>query len=102
VGNGATLPTYRDDQTSAADGTYWIRRIPRPILILRNQADSVVLPFEPYMLLSVAHAEGSLVQGIKYVVVPDHHPPSAAGHIFTDNTQPLIDSVSAWLADQHL
>ena len=53
--------TYRDEQTSAADGTYWISRIPRPILILSDEADGVVLPFEPYMLLSAAHAEESLV-----------------------------------------
>jgi pimeloyl-ACP methyl ester carboxylesterase len=94
--------TYRDEQTSAADGTYWIPRIPHPILLLRDQADGVVLPFEPYMLVSAAHAEGSLVQGITYVVVPDQHPPSAAGHVFTDNTQPLIDAVAAWLTKQHL
>lgn len=94
--------TYRDEQTSAADGTYWIARIPHPILILRDQSDGVVLPFEPYMLLSAAHAEGSLVQGIKYVLVPDEHPPSAKGHTFTDNTQPLIDAVAAWLVEQHL
>jgi pimeloyl-ACP methyl ester carboxylesterase len=94
--------TYRDEQTSAADGTYWIARIPHPILILRDQSDGVVLPFEPYMLLSAAHAEGSLVQGIKYVLVPDEHAPSAKGHIFTDNTQPLIDAVAAWLVEQHL
>lgn len=94
--------TYRDERTSAADGTYWIPRIPHPILLLRDQADGVVLPFEPYMLVSAAHAEGSLVQGITYAVVPDQHPPSAAGHVFTDNTQPLIDAVSAWLAEQHL
>jgi hypothetical protein len=30
------------EQTSAADGTYWISRIPRLILILRDEAD---LPF---------------------------------------------------------
>jgi dienelactone hydrolase len=46
--------TYRDEQASAADGTYWISRIPRPILVLRDEADGVVLPFEPYMLLSAA------------------------------------------------
>jgi hypothetical protein len=44
--------TYWDEQTSAADGTYWIPRIPRPILILHDEADGVLLPFEPYMLLS--------------------------------------------------
>src|SRR5215470_663424 len=94
--------TYRGEQTSAADGTYWVPRIPHPILLLRDQADGIVLPFEPHMLLSAAHAGGSLVQGITYVVVPDQRPPSAAGHTFTDNTQPLIDAISAWLAEQHL
>jgi hypothetical protein len=54
------------------------------------------------MLLSAAQAEGSLVPSINYVVVPDQHLPSAAGHVFTDNTQPLIDAISAWLAEQHL
>jgi pimeloyl-ACP methyl ester carboxylesterase len=94
--------TYRSEQTSAADGTYWVPRIPRPILLLRDQADGVVLPFEPYMLLSAANAEGSLVQGITYIVVPDQRPPSAAGHTFTDNTQSLVDAVSAWLVERHL
>ena len=94
--------TYRDDQTSAADGTYWMPRIPLPVLMLRDQADGVVLPFEPYMLLSAAHAEGSLVPSIAYVVVPDQRPPSAAGHIFTDNTDALVEAVSAWLADRRL
>jgi pimeloyl-ACP methyl ester carboxylesterase len=61
--------TYRNEQTSAADGTYWISRIPRPILILRDEADGLVLPFEPFMLLSAARAEGSLVPSIKYVLV---------------------------------
>jgi alpha-beta hydrolase superfamily lysophospholipase len=94
--------TYRDEQTSAADGTFWIPRIPQPMLLLRDQADAVILPFEPHMLLSAAHAEGSLAQNITYVVVPDVHPSSAAGHVFTDNTQPLIDAVSEWLAERHL
>jgi pimeloyl-ACP methyl ester carboxylesterase len=94
--------TYRDDRSSAADGTYWIRRIPYPILLARDQADGVVLPFEPYMLLSAAHAEGSLVPSIAYVIVPDTHPTSAAGHIFTDNTPALVDAVSHWLSGEHL
>ncbi len=94
--------TYRDEQTSAADGTFWISRIPRPILILRDEADGLVLPFEPYMLLSAARAEGSLVPSVKYVLVPNHRPPSREGHLFTDNTDALIDAVAAWLAEQHL
>jgi pimeloyl-ACP methyl ester carboxylesterase len=94
--------TYRDELSSAADGTYWIPRIPHPILMLRDQADGIVLPFEPYMLLSAAHGEGSLAERITYEVVPDTHPAGPAGHSFTDNTQPLIERVSAWLAKQHL
>jgi pimeloyl-ACP methyl ester carboxylesterase len=94
--------TYRNEQTSAADGAYWIARIPRPILIVRDEADGVVLPFEPYMLLSAARVEGSLVPSIRYVLAPNHRPPNRDGHLFTDNTQPLIDGVSAWLAEQHL
>jgi len=87
--------TYRDEQTSAADGTYWISRVPRPILILRDEADGVVLPFEPYMLLSAARAEGSLVPSIKYVLVPNHRLPSREGHLFADNTVALIDAEAA-------
>ena len=94
--------TYRDEQTSAADGTFWIPRIPRPILFLRDEADGVVLPFEPYMLLSAAHAEGSLVPSIKYVLLPNHRPPSREGHQFADNIDVLIDAVSSWLVDQRL
>jgi pimeloyl-ACP methyl ester carboxylesterase len=94
--------TYRSEQASVADGTYWVPRIPRPILLLRDQADGIVLPFEPYMLLSAANAEGSLVQGITYVLVPDQRPPSAAGHTFSDNTQSLVEAVSAWLVERRL
>jgi len=99
---GRHFLSYRGENSSAADGTYWIARIPHPILMLRDQADGIILPFEPHMLLSAAHAEGSLVPSISYVVVPDQHPVGAAGHVFTDNTQPLIDAISAWLAEQHL
>ena len=94
--------TYRDEETSAADGTYWVPRIPHPILMLRDQADGIILPFEPYMLLSAAHEEGSLVPRITYEIIPDRRPPSFAGHIFTDNTEPLIDAIARWLTEQHL
>jgi pimeloyl-ACP methyl ester carboxylesterase len=94
--------TYRNEQTSAADGTHWISRIPRPILILRDEADGVVLPFEPYMLLSAARAEGSLVPSVKYVLLPNRRRPSREGHVFTDNTEALIGAVAAWLTEQQL
>jgi pimeloyl-ACP methyl ester carboxylesterase len=94
--------TYRDEQTSAADGTYWISRIPHPILILRDQADGLVLPFEPYMLLSAAGMAGSLVPSIKYMLLPNQRPPSREGHQFADHAEALVDAVSNWLAEQEL
>ncbi|HUB97089.1 MAG TPA: alpha/beta fold hydrolase [Stellaceae bacterium] len=99
---GQHFLTYRLEGVSVADGTYWIHRIPHPILIARDQADGIVQPFEPYMLLSAAHAQDSLVTSIKYVLVPDARPPSADGHSFIGNEQRLTDTVAAWLADQHL
>jgi hypothetical protein len=68
---------------------------------VRDEADGVVLPFEPYMLLSAAQAEGSLVPSIKYVLVPNQRPPSREGHLFAD-TEALVDAVWSWLAEQHL
>jgi pimeloyl-ACP methyl ester carboxylesterase len=94
--------TYRDERTSAADGTYWISRIPRPILILRDQADGLVLPFEPYMLLSAAGAEGSLVPSIKYMLLPNPRPPSREGHQFAGNAEALVDAMLSWLIEQEL
>jgi pimeloyl-ACP methyl ester carboxylesterase len=94
--------TYRWEQTSVADGTFWIRRIPKPILMVRDQADAIIAPFEPYMLLSAAHSEGSLVTSIKYVMLPNTKPPSPQGHYFIGNEQPLIDVIAGWLADRHM
>jgi len=94
--------TYRDEAASAADTTFWIPRIPRPILLVRDAADGVVLPFEPYMLLSAARAEGSLVPEIRYVLLPNPRPPSLEGHIFADNTGPLAEAITSWLAERGL
>ena len=94
--------TYRDDQVSTTDATYWISRIPRPILLAVGEADDAVLAFEPSMLLSAANAAGSLVQHITFVRVPDRRSPSRDGHLFVGNTQPLVDAIFDWLATQHL
>jgi hypothetical protein len=88
---GQHFLTYRFDRTSLADGTFWIRHIPKPILIVRDQSDGVVLPFEPHMLVSAAHSEGSLVTSVDLVVLPDANPVSLKGHYFDGNEQPLTD-----------
>jgi hypothetical protein len=99
---GQHFLSYRSESSSTADGTYWIKRIPRPILMVRDASDAVVAPFEPYMLLSAATSAGSLVPSIKYVMLPNSKGTSFAAHSFADNQLPLVDTITAWLADQHL
>jgi pimeloyl-ACP methyl ester carboxylesterase len=99
---GQHFLTYRWDRTSVADGTFWIQRIPRPILIVRDQSDGVVQPFEPHMLLSAAQSEGSLVTSIDFVLLPNARPVSLSGHSFAGNEQQLTDLIAEWLATRHL
>jgi pimeloyl-ACP methyl ester carboxylesterase len=94
--------TYRREEVSAADSTYWIRRVRQPILMVRNEADGVIQPFEPYMLLSAAHAQPSLVESIEYVLLPDKGPRSLAGHSFQGNEAPLIATIGRWLGARGL
>ena len=99
---GQHVLTYRWDKSSVADGTYWIHRIPLPILLVRDEADGVVLPFEPHALLAAAHGEGSLVPSIDFVLLADRQPASPRGHSFEGNEQPLADTVTKWLSDRRL
>jgi pimeloyl-ACP methyl ester carboxylesterase len=99
---GQHFLTYRWEKTSVADGTFWISRIPKPILLVRDQADAFVPQFELQMLLSAANSEGSLATSIKSVVLPNALPPSPQGHYFVGNEAPLIEVVAAWLDEQRL
>jgi pimeloyl-ACP methyl ester carboxylesterase len=99
---GQHFLTYRWEKTSVADGTFWIHRIPNPILMIRDQSDGAVAPFEPHMLLSAAHQEGSLPPKVDFILLPDTKPPSLKGHSFDGNEQPLTDAIAKWLADLHL
>jgi pimeloyl-ACP methyl ester carboxylesterase len=99
---GQHFLTYRWEKTSIADGTFWIHRIPNPILMIRDQSDAAIAPFEPYVLLSAAHSEGSLATKIDFVLLPDAAPASLRGHLFEGNEQPLTDAITKWLADLHL
>jgi pimeloyl-ACP methyl ester carboxylesterase len=99
---GQHFLTYRWSETSVADGTFWIRRIPKPILIVRDQSDALIQPFEPEQLVAAAHAEGSLTPVIDYVVLPDARPVSLKAHYFDGNEQPLADVITKWLAERGL
>jgi pimeloyl-ACP methyl ester carboxylesterase len=99
---GQHFLTYRSEASSTADGTYWIKRIPRPILMVRDAGDTVIEPFEPYVLLSAATSEGSLVPKIKYELLPNAKGPNPGGHPFIDTVQALADATAAWLGEQGL
>jgi pimeloyl-ACP methyl ester carboxylesterase len=99
---GQHFLTYRWEKTSVADGTFWIRRVPNPILMIRDQSDAAIATFEPHMLLSAAHSEGSLAPKVDFILLPDAKPPSLRGHYFDGNEQPLTDAITKWLADLHL
>lgn len=95
---GRHFLTYRSENSSAADGTYWIRRVPYPVLIVRDEGDAIVEAFEPNMLLAAATTAGSLVPSIKYVLLPNKVR-GPAEHNFSNNRQALVDTVSGWLGE---
>jgi len=99
---GQHFLTYRWDLSSTADGTYWIKRVPYPLLLVRDQADMLIQPFETNSLLAAARSEGSLVQGAELITLPNTKPPSLKGHYFDGNEQPLADTIVRWLAARNL
>lgn len=104
---GQHFLTYRSEASSAADGTYWIKRIPRPILMVRDAYDAIVPAFQPYALLAAATSSGSLVPSIDYVELPNpkgtHPPPfEMRDHMFLDSKDALVAAVTRWLADKEL
>jgi len=94
--------TYRAEESSAANGTYWIQRIPRPVLMVRDEGDTTIQPFEPNMLVSAAKARGALVPSVKFVSLPNKKGPNPPGHFFADNQEALADAVVTWLREQKL
>jgi hypothetical protein len=94
--------TYRASESSTADGTYWIARIPRPVLLVCDAGEMIVQSFEPSMLLAAARAHGSLVPSITYVLLPNPRGPNPDGHFFSDNREPLVSTITAWLREQNL
>jgi hypothetical protein len=90
------------DRVSGADGTYWIKRVPQPIIMVRDQGDATIQPFEPYMLLSAARASRALVPSIKYVLLPNPKGPNPGGHRFADNQETLVNTIIGWLQELKL
>ncbi len=99
--------TYRYGAAPIADGTFWIRRIPVPVLILRDEGDAIILPFEPGWLASAANAPGSLVPDAKFVLIPNPNGLDPVGqmlrsHGFEDNKDRLAETVREWMKQRGL
>lgn len=89
--------TYRAEESSTAVGTYWIPRIPYPILMVRDAGDTIVVASEPEELLAAARIRGSLVPSIDFVELPN----AVSGreeHYFVHNARMLAATVAQWLA----
>jgi pimeloyl-ACP methyl ester carboxylesterase len=92
--------TYRWAHESAVRSVEWIRRLTVPVLIVRDQADQFILPFETAQLYSAARSDGSLVPDVHNVLVPDTH--SLNGHSFPDTMPQLIQVTLKWLQQRGL
>lgn len=88
---GQHFLSYRWEATSAADGTYWIKRIPIPILMMRGDQDTTIRDFEPNWLLAEANSEGSLVPSIKFVEIP------GGSHSLNENPEAVLEAEVSWL-----
>lgn len=86
--------TYRRVGLAGARSVDWAGRIPYPVLMVRDQHDSVIHDFEPGWLES-ALREG-LSPSVTSISLPSD--PGTEGHRFDGSRQALIDTVLTWLA----
>jgi len=91
--------TYREQGVSVADGTFWIRRLPCPVLIIRDAADALVAPFEAQQLHAAATAPGALPPSARLQTLPNPAPPSLEAHRFTGTAEALVAALEDWLAE---
>jgi pimeloyl-ACP methyl ester carboxylesterase len=94
--------TYRSTDADVANSLYWIRRVTVPILMLRDEGDTIVRDYEPRWLLASATEPGSLVPRIKFISVPNSKGLNPRGHFFLDNQQVLLKETLAWLREYEL
>jgi hypothetical protein len=100
--SGQHFLTYRWEGTGTADGTFWIKRIPRPILIVHDEGDPIVALYEPGQLAAAAKSEGSIVPSVKLVTIPNPKGENASVHGFGEVSGQLVETLVGWLKDQGL
>jgi pimeloyl-ACP methyl ester carboxylesterase len=87
--------TYRTVGVAGARSVEWIARVPYPLLLIRDQNDSVIQDFEPGRLQ--AALEGGLAPSSTFVSLPSAAP--SDGHRFEGSRAELVETVANWLAE---
>jgi hypothetical protein len=85
--------TYRCTELDLASSAHWIRAVPVPILLVRDDADSVIRDFEPGWL-ETAGRQG-LSPSIVGLTLRSERP--SDGHCFETTRGQLVEQVVAWL-----
>jgi hypothetical protein len=88
--------TYRRVGTAGARSVEWITRIPYPLLMIRDENDSVIHDFEPGWLEAAALEHG-LSPSVTSVSLPSA--PTSDGHRFEGSRDALLDTIATWLAE---
>jgi dienelactone hydrolase len=92
--------TYRWQYGASASSVEWIKRVPGPILIVRDASDQTILPFEPQELYAAATDNGALSTDVESVLIPDSN--SANGHQFPNTISELNELTLKWLRERGL
>jgi pimeloyl-ACP methyl ester carboxylesterase len=88
--------TYRWQGEAAASGLEWIKRVPVPLLLVRDASDQIILPFELHELHAAAVEPVALSPDVEIALIPDSHPED--GHRFANTIPELNDVMVGWLA----
>jgi hypothetical protein len=85
--------TYRSTELDLASSVRWIRAVPLPILMVRDDADSIIRDFEPGWLETEGRA--GISPSIRSVTLHSEGP--SEGHLFETTLEKLVEEVVAWL-----
>lgn len=85
--------SYRDVSSASSRSVDWIRRVPYPILMVRDENDRVVHDFEAAWMQTSAD-EGLSPSVTRFTVESD---PSGYGHSFATSGEKLIEILTDWL-----
>jgi pimeloyl-ACP methyl ester carboxylesterase len=98
---GRTMPvtaqhflTYRHVGLAGARSIEWIKRIPYPLLMVRDENDPVIEYFEPGWL--EAALAGGLSPAVSSVLLPS--PAPSNGHAFEKSGDLLVQTVHDWIS----